>query len=203
MKKINFNSLIGKIFTKITIESPDSGNGKIIFFCNNNTKFELFHEQDCCEIVIIEDICGNLDDLIGTPILKAEESSSKATYNKKFKKDGNHDIFIWTFYKLATIKGWVDIRFYSASNGCYATNATLYTEIDKKDFFEEYRDYIKKDEYKNFSNKYFISYVQSNKYLKCWDALKYFISNKKKNKNIKFQEMFKKMEEIENYFRWL
>lgn len=76
------------------------------------------HRQNCCESVDIEDICGELEWLVGSPILNAEERVSDNTDALKGKE---YDYsYTWTFYEIATINGSVSIRWYGTSNGYYS-----------------------------------------------------------------------------------
>lgn len=93
------------------------GDNEIIFTLINEDKYKLYHEKDCCEDVYIEDINGDLDLLIGSEILVAEEASNSDDPQVVDNYDGSHT---WTFYKLATAKGYVDIRWYGTSNGYYS-----------------------------------------------------------------------------------
>ena len=65
------------------------------------------------------DIVGDLIDLIGNPILMAEEVSNEGENPIGVKVPEYQDSFTWTFYKLATIKGSVTISWYGESNGYY------------------------------------------------------------------------------------
>ena len=113
------SELIGK--TLVSIEKTDD---ELIFICQSGEQYKMFHEQDCCECVVIEDICGDLDDLIGAPILKAEEVENyEPTTTEDIQKQAEANYYgscTWTFYKLATIKGYVDIRWFGESNGYYS-----------------------------------------------------------------------------------
>jgi hypothetical protein len=109
----NFNELQGKILTSVT---GTEGDDEITFTCEDGTKYMLHHYQDCCESVTVESVVGDYADLIGTPILLAEESSSTECPEGSTAYDSD----TWTFYKLRTIKGSVDIRWHGTSNGYYS-----------------------------------------------------------------------------------
>lgn len=114
----DFSELLNKTITAIEVikDATDEGDS-ITFACSDGSIYQLYHQQDCCENVWIEDINGDLDDLINTPILKAEEATSSENPRDIECPD---ESFTWTFYKLATIKGYVDIRWYGCSNGYYS-----------------------------------------------------------------------------------
>lgn len=83
----------------------------------------LGHHQDCCEGVYVEDITGNLSDLVGHPILRAEEvtcDDDEPVPEGLVAPEVYGGDYRWTFYKLDTIKGGVTIRWLGESNGYYS-----------------------------------------------------------------------------------
>ena len=111
----NIKELLGKILTKV----KQVGNDEIIFVTNEGKQYKMYHNTNCCESVTVEDVIGDLNDLIGEPICMAEEVTSHDNLcgiTKEY-QDNN---FTWTFYKLATVKGYVTIRWYGSSNGYYS-----------------------------------------------------------------------------------
>lgn len=96
------------------------------FLLVDGRELVMSHIPDCCETVTIDDICGDLMDLTGSPILMAEEVTSNDDPDGVEIKDAYRESFTWTFYKLATVKGYVTIRWYGASNGYYSERVDLW-----------------------------------------------------------------------------
>jgi hypothetical protein len=125
-KGLTFASIEGKV-----------GDYEIKFTTDDGRKFLMYHDQDCCEDVSVEDITGDLQDLVGSPILLAEEVTyagedpEVVKNSPEIESRSAWDSFTWTFYKLATIKGYVDIRWYGESNGYYSEDVSLF-EINKE-----------------------------------------------------------------------
>jgi len=120
IKEIKISELVG-----LTMKSVERYGGEIIFKTDSNRFFTMNHSQDCCESVTIESITGDLDDLVDSPILVAEESTSRKWPDGVPYETYTPDSFTWTFYKLATVKGWVDIRWYGESNGYYSESVSI------------------------------------------------------------------------------
>src|ERR1700693_1459423 len=85
-----------------TLSDVTATDDEVIFTLFDGRKCKLYHDQDCCESVYIESIVGDLADLIGTPILMAEEVSSDDCPPLS-PDDAEWGSYTWTFYKFSTI----------------------------------------------------------------------------------------------------
>jgi hypothetical protein len=94
-----------------------------VTFENDKVRYVLYHEQDCCELVVVEDIIGDLEDLENLPLLIAREDT-----NAEGEELPNSDSYTWTFYNFATFKGYVTIRFLGESNGYYSEDVSVRKE---------------------------------------------------------------------------
>lgn len=106
---IGIEILMGKTLEKII----NIDNDELFFVTTDNEVYKMYHWQDCCEHVRLEEVIGDLDDLIGSPIIMAEciiEANPNDSWGSS----------TWTFYKLATNKGYVTLRWFGESNGCYS-----------------------------------------------------------------------------------
>ena len=108
---VELSELLGKTLSSIEV----TGDDEVIFTTDDGAIYKLYHEQDCCESVVVEEVIGDLADLVGAPILMAEEVS-----NADAPVLPDEDSYTWTFYKFATIKGYVTIRWLGTSNGYYS-----------------------------------------------------------------------------------
>lgn len=114
----SINEFKGKVLKSYEINEYKD---KIIFNFDDGKSYLMYHSQDCCECVSIEDIVGNPDSLIGEPLAMAEEVSN---VNEDPLCD-YEESYTWTYYKLATINGYVTIRWYGSSNGYYSEGVDI------------------------------------------------------------------------------
>lgn len=120
---MSIDQLVGKTIIKIT--GLEAGGDRVQFTTSDDEDYIMHHVQDCCESVSIDNVSGDVEDLLDTPILLAEEVSNndfENQFEEDCRKEGGYipESYTWTFYKLATIKGYVDIRWYGESNGYYS-----------------------------------------------------------------------------------
>lgn len=111
-----FSELKGKTLTEVSVSTDQT---KVLFMCDDGVHYSMYHPQSCCEDVYLDDINGDLSDLLDTPILVADV----ATNEDDGPNPGGNESWTWTFYRLATAKGWVVLRWYGSSNGCYSEQA--------------------------------------------------------------------------------
>ena len=110
----------GKTFVEVT---GSIGSGEMMFVTAEGERFLFAHYQDCCESVDINDIVGDLEDLVGSPLLIAEEVSGATEPDEE-----HYESYTYTFYKFATRKGYVDVRWLGESNGYYSESVELFVE---------------------------------------------------------------------------
>lgn len=112
------NNVIGKTVVDIRTDKRDY----ISFLFSDGSAMKMYHSQSCCEIVTIDDINGDLNDLIGSPILIAE---LRTNVNEGGPVDEYDSSYTWSFYTFRTRKGFVDIRWYGTSNGYYSEDVDI------------------------------------------------------------------------------
>jgi hypothetical protein len=98
---IDINDLVGQ--TIVSIDNLEY-NSSCVYFNTEKYIFTMFHEPQCCESIYIDDICGDISDILNTPIIAAYESfKEKNFFSSKIGELSPHDN--WTFYNIATVKG--------------------------------------------------------------------------------------------------
>lgn len=137
----DFEELEDKVISRIfndEYETQLHESSAICFYTSNGDIYKMYHDQNCCESVSIEDICGDLEDIIGSPVLLAEKTSNSGG-GTEYTEDENGEEYIgdkcshtWTFYKLSTIKGSITIRWYGTSNGYYSEEVDFYRVIGEE-----------------------------------------------------------------------
>lgn len=115
--------LEGKTLTKVSVnlrgDNPvEKGAEEVYFRFSDGSTFKMYHRQDCCETVYLEDIIGcSLGDFVGETILAAYETSNHG--------EAGQGSETWTFYSLVSQKHFVTLRWYGTSNGYYSESVCV------------------------------------------------------------------------------
>jgi len=114
--EVDIEDFKNRVFSHIIISKQQD---KLYFIdTDDSVYFTMRHDQQCCESVELEDICGDLEDLTLSPIMDAEEVCEEGN---------NRDAsYTWTFYKIRSGVGSVTIRWYGCSNGYYSERVGIY-----------------------------------------------------------------------------
>ena len=117
---VEVSSLLGQVIREVRY----NGRDEIRFIMDNDDEYLMYHDQDCCESVTVDDIVGDLHDLEGSPLLISEEVSN-GDDPPGWVADEWNESYTWTYYRFATIRGSVSIRWYGSSNGYYSERVSF------------------------------------------------------------------------------
>jgi hypothetical protein len=106
---------LSKIIGRVPVEIKQTED-EIVFRFEGGSEGRFYHSQDCCETVSIEDVTGDWNDLLNSPLLVAEERTS----NNPPEGATAYGSDTWTFYTFRGIRGSVDVRWHGSSNGYYS-----------------------------------------------------------------------------------
>lgn len=98
--------LVGEVIK--SIEGLEEYSDEVFIKTESGLTFKFYHQQDCCESVLLNDF--ELDnDITGALVVSAEEIEGEC-----------EDCSTWTFYKIETNKGGLFMRWLGESNGYYS-----------------------------------------------------------------------------------
>ena len=139
MKEIKcFADLIGLELS--SVDGGGVGDSEVMLTFKDGEKVNLFHRQDCCEHVSINDVDGDIQDLVGGIVVEFEEVS-----NYEGEEREHAESYTWTFYKIGTTKGFVNMRWLGESNGYYSesVSASAFTGDKKHNDWENGEGWIR------------------------------------------------------------
>jgi len=114
----DFSKLVGKSFQQVVV---DDDSVTFVYAAFTGDIYTICHFDECCEDVYLEDVCGDIEDLIEEEILISELVTKEGD-----PLDPDHESNTWSFLKIGTRRGVVTFRWYGSSNGCYGESVGIY-----------------------------------------------------------------------------
>ncbi len=115
----DFATLRGKTLTHISI-----GRDQVDLKTSDGKSYTMYHDQGCCESVVIFDTKGDPQSLLGSPLTIAKEETHRDWPSDV--EPRSTDSHTWSIYTLKTAKSQhVVIRWLGESNGYYGETVQL------------------------------------------------------------------------------
>lgn len=129
--ELRLKSIINQTITNIVGANQDSD--RVEFTLENGKKISMYHCQDCCESVGVDYIEGDINDIIGTPVIEAYEDNEEPETPVWEYAPESHT---WTSFTFITEKGKVVIRWLGVSNGYYSESVEISILEKVVDFYK-------------------------------------------------------------------
>jgi hypothetical protein len=114
-----FEDMVGKTIVKIELKHGELGARKpyeVLFIFDDETYMRMYHQQNCCESVWLEDVTGDWADMEGMVLDAYEDITCPA----QERNSATH-----TFYRIQTNKGVLTMRWIGESNGYYSEEVDI------------------------------------------------------------------------------
>lgn len=116
----SIDCLVGEII--VDVIGLEQYSDEIVFVCEGGKRVKMYHEQDCCELVSLEDFNGDISDLIGAVVITAEGRTEHDN------DEDDYESVTYTFYDIQTNKGSLWLRWCGSSNGYYSESVDIKVE---------------------------------------------------------------------------
>lgn len=123
MSDITLNHLLGQ--TIVSIAGAEKNNDRVVVTLSSGQRVQLWHEQDCCEGVSIDNVVGIPSLLEGFKVVAASEDNETPPYAaaREFSAYESHT---WTTQKIKTGNGHeLVIHWLGESNGYYSESVSV------------------------------------------------------------------------------
>jgi hypothetical protein len=119
----DFFTLKDQTIRKIINLQDESDTLQII---TDKYKYNLYHEQDCCEYVRLVKVIGDIDNILNEEIIFAEEDGG--ANDPDWYTDYSNESHTWTKFVLGTKNANVEFWFLGESNGYYSEHISIKVE---------------------------------------------------------------------------
>jgi CRISPR/Cas system-associated protein Csm6 len=102
-----------EIYKRIKDIKLEENSDIVIFVFDDDTKMTQYHEQDCCESVLVGQVDSDPQRFIGAEMYTLQEKTEIGELEYG-------DTYTYTFYTAVTSKGYLDWRWTGTSNGYYS-----------------------------------------------------------------------------------